>query len=55
MKRAPGTSFFYAPRERWLALVRTAPGVGVARQLVDLARLPSGGLQDDATAVVVTR
>ncbi len=47
--------FSYAPLERWLALVRSAPGVGVARQLVDLARLPNGRLQDDATAVVVTR
>jgi len=48
--------FSYAPRERWLDLVRTSPTTtGVARRLLDLARLPTGTLQDDATVVVVTR
>ena len=45
----------YAPCERWLSLLRTAPAAPMARQLVDLARLPSGDLQDDATVVVVSR
>lgn len=47
--------FAFAARERWLRVAREAPAGEVARRLVDVARLPSGRLQDDATVVVVSR
>ncbi len=46
--------FQYAPTDRLAERARSSEPVAViARQLVDLARLPSGRLQDDASAIVL--
>lgn len=43
----------YAPRERLAAAARAGPIEAAARALVDGARLPSGGLQDDVAVVLL--
>lgn len=47
--------FKYAPRVRLLELVRTTDLDLLPAALVQLARLPSGGLQDDIAVVVCRR
>lgn len=45
----------YAPRERILETARTAPLEDAPRRLIDLARMKSGGLQDDVAVALCCR